>query len=138
LLIRKYTMNHKNVITELEKKYPGKLIIKLPENEPTEILCEIESTVDHPEYSMAIAVIDRSVPHYHKEVTELYEVLKGKLSVYVDGVEHKLEEGDKLEIKPGSHHYAVGDETRVRCTARPGWTISDHILSDTKQKRVDN
>ena len=129
-------MNHKNVITELEKKYPGKLIIKLPENEPTEILCEIESTADHPEYSMAISVIDKSVPHYHKEVTELYEILKGELSVYIDDVEHKLKEGDKLEIKPGSTHYAVGNETWVKCASTPGWVVSDHILEETDEERT--
>ena len=84
---------------------------------------------------MAIAVIDRSVPHYHNEVTELYEVLEGELSVFIDVVEHKLVEGDEFVIKPGSTHYAVGDETWVRCTARPGWTVEDHIMEETNTKR---
>lgn len=131
-------MNHVHVIAELKNQYPGCRIIKLPENNPTEILCEIESAEDHPEYSVAISVIDRSVPHHHNHMTEVYEVLTGKLSVFIDGVEHKLGEGDQLTIPPGTTHYAVGNETWIKCTCLPGWTVDDHIMADTNQKRVDN
>lgn len=131
-------MNHVKVITELEHNYPGKKIIKLPEGNPTEILCEIESTKDHPHYSVAISVIDRSVPHYHKQMSEVYEVLSGSLSVFIGGVEHKLNEGDTLTIPPNSTHYAIGNETWIKCTAHPGWTVDDHIMQDSNKKRVDN
>lgn len=128
-------MDYAQVIDQLSLQYPNYKIIRLPINNPTEILVEIEPTENHSDYSIAISVIDRSVPHYHKQVTELYEILKGDLSVYIDGVEHKLTKGDKLEIKPGSHHYAIGNETWVKCTARPGWTIQDHLMEYTNTLR---
>lgn len=131
-------MNYIHIINKLEKQYPGCKIIKLPENNPTEILCEIDPTEDHPEYSVAISVIDRSIPHHHNNMTEIYEVVTGNLSVFIDGIEHKLEEGDQLTIPPDSNHYAVGNETWIRCTARPGWTVEDHIMESTNKKRADN
>lgn len=124
-------MNHALVISKLEHQYPGRKIIKLPENNPSEILCEIDPTENHPDYSIAISVIDRSAPHYHNHMTEVYEVLTGKLSVFIDGVEHKLSEGDMLTIPSNSTHYAVGNETWIRCTAKPGWTAGDHILDNS-------
>jgi len=128
-------MDHKRVLTEINEKYPGRKIIKLPEDNPTEILCEIEPTEDHPEYSVAISVIDKSLPHYHKQVVETYEVIRGELTVFIDGVEHKLGEGEKLEVRPGQKHYAVGNETWIMCTAKPGWTVEDHIMEDSNKAR---
>lgn len=131
-------MDHSRVIAKLKQDYPDKKIIKLPEGNPTEILCEVDPPEDHPNYSIAISVIDRSAPHYHHHMTEVYEVLTGKLSVFINGVEHQLGEGDQLTIPPGTTHYAIGNETWIKCTAKPGWTLEDHILEDTKHKRVDN
>ena len=41
-------MNTKNVVNQLKSQYPGKPIIKNSKVEPTEILCEIEPTKEHP------------------------------------------------------------------------------------------
>lgn len=125
-------MDYVKVLAQLSSQYPNSKIIKLPENNPTEILVEIDPTQNHPDYSVAISIIDRSLPHYHKQVTELYEVLRGELSVFIDNVEHKLKEKDELEILPGTQHYAIGNETLVKCTARPGWTVCDHVLEEPK------
>lgn len=59
-------MDVKRVIEQLKKEYPSKKIIKNIENNPTEIICEIDPTEKHRIYSIAIAVIDQSIPHYHK------------------------------------------------------------------------
>ena len=60
-------MNVKRIVSELKKKYPGKKILQ--NGDPvSEILCEVESTNKHKEYSLAVAVIDRSLPHFHKEI----------------------------------------------------------------------
>lgn len=131
-------MDYKSVITKLEDRHPGRKIIKLPENNPSEILCEVDPTENHPAYSIAISVIDRSIPHHHNNITEIYEVITGNLSVFIDGIEHILTEGDKLTIPPGTTHYAVGNETWIKCAARPGWTVEDHIMDDTNKKRSDN
>jgi len=125
-------MNHKKVIEILKQKYPGKKIIKKDKNSPTEIVCEIDPTENHKDYSIVIAVIDRSIPHYHKITTEIYEVIKGELTIYKNNKEHKLKPGDKLTILPNEIHYAIGAETLVKTTGRPGWTISDHIIISNK------
>ena len=122
-------MNYKKVIEILKQKYPGKKIIKNDEKNPTEIVCEIDPTEDHKDHSVVIAVIDRSIPHYHKITTEIYEVIKGELTIFKNNQKHKLKTGDKLTILPNEIHYAVGQETWVKTTGRPGWVLSDHIIS---------
>ena len=65
-------MNVIRVVSELTKKYPGKkIILNTPEN-TTEIICEIEPTQLYPEKSLAVAVVDKIRPHYHKKLTETY------------------------------------------------------------------
>src|SRR5688500_7239142 len=107
--------------------YPGKHIVALPEEDPTEIICEIDPADEHPEYGTAIAAIKASVPHYHKKATETYKVLRGDLKLFVDDQQHVLEVGDTFVIKPEQIHYAEGDFTLVEVVSRPGWTPEDHI-----------
>ena len=121
-------MNKKRVLSQLQERYPDRSVIALPDDNPTEILCEVEPTSEHPEYSKAISIIDSSVPHYHEKITETYKVLDGSLKVVVDGIVHELDEGDELTIQPGSIHYAIGDETWIECKSVPGWIKDDHIL----------
>jgi len=121
------------VISKLKDKYPGKKIIKNPPDNPTEIICEIEPTSDHPEKSLAVAVVGRSPLHYHKHTTEIYEAIRGKLTLYKNGKKHKLNKGDKITIKPGEVHYVEGKETWFKTYSSPGWTFKDHILKIEKK-----
>lgn len=122
-------MNVEKVINELAQKYTGKKIVKNKEENPTEIICEIDPAANHPERGVAIAVIDRSEPHYHRKAIETYKVTKGELNVVINNQAHKLKEGEKLIIKPGDIHYAIGNETWVEVYSEPGWTPEDHILA---------
>jgi quercetin dioxygenase-like cupin family protein len=119
-------MNTQKVTDELRRKYSGKSIII---NEPEEILCEIEPTEKHPEKSLAMVVVGRSKPHFHKVTTETYEVISGELTVKVDGKKYILKKGEKLTLKPGQVHSAVGNETWFLTSSIPGWTPADHFLS---------
>ncbi|MBU1322603.1 cupin domain-containing protein [Patescibacteria group bacterium] len=121
-------MNVKRGIAELQQKYPGKKIICLPEDSPSEIICEIDPPLDHPEYSVAISVIDETAPHYHQKTTENYEIISGALTLVVDKQKYKMKAGDALTIKPNQIHSAVGNQTWIKCTARPAWTPQDHLL----------
>jgi len=121
-------MNKQNVIHQLKLQYPSKTIICIPNDNPTEILCEIEPSTEHGDYSVVIAVIDGSAPHVHKDTTEEYEVIKGELKLFKDGREYVLHAGDSITINPGEVHYARGNETWVKATSHPGWTPEDHIL----------
>jgi len=123
-------MNAKKVVEELEKKYPDKKIIKNDDDNPTEILCEVDPSTNHPEHGLAVAVIDKSQPHTHKKSKETYKVTKGKLALFVDGKKHELGEGEKLVIEPGQIHWAKGDETWIECYSEPGWTFKDHISKE--------
>lgn len=120
-------MNTDAIIETLGRRYPGKTVIKNSEEATTEILCEIEPAADHPAYSVAISVIDRTIPHSHKITTETYEVLTGTLTVYVDGVPHTMKEKQTLTILPGQVHWARGSETWIKVTSTPGWTVRDYI-----------
>ena len=121
-------MDVSKVIAELEKKYPGKAIFKNGSSNPTEIICEVEPSSDHPDYSVAVAVIDQSQPHYHKKTFEIYEIIKGKLELTVDRKVFKLSQGEVFKIPTGKIHSTRGDETWVQVTSHPGWTPEDHIL----------
>jgi len=129
-------MDTKKIIKQLQRDYPGKKIIKLPENNPEEILCEYELTEKHPDWSEAISVINKSVPHYHKKMTETYEVLNGDLVVHVNGKKHKIKKGETFVIEPNQIHWAEGDETWIKVLAKPGWTVKDHILIKTNKPRI--
>jgi mannose-6-phosphate isomerase-like protein (cupin superfamily) len=120
-------MNSSKVIDRLKATYPNKKIIALSSDQPTEILCEIDPVTDHPEYSVAVSVIDKSVPHYHNISTETYTVLEGELELFIAGTPHHLKQGESMIIKPGTTHYATGKETWVECRSEPGWTVADHI-----------
>lgn len=121
-------MNIDKVIEELNKRYPGKALFKNNEENTTEILCELEPAHEHPEYSNAVAVIDRSFPHIHLKTLETYKILKGALKLHIGNKTVELNTGDTYVIKPGNVHWAEGDETWVECYSNPGWLFQDHAI----------
>jgi mannose-6-phosphate isomerase-like protein (cupin superfamily) len=122
-------MNIPNVIEELKKKYPGKKIFLNNRQNCTEILCEVEPTGAHTTYSEAVSVIDKTDAHFHDKTTEIYKVIKGVLTLIVDGRKFVLNDGQSLTISPGQVHEAIGNETWIKCSAKPGWKKSDHHLT---------
>ncbi len=121
-------MDAKQVVARLKKDYPGKRIIRLCEGRSQEIICEIQPTSEHPAYSVAIAVVDRSLLHFHLESQELYEVMQGTLRLYCNQKMVLLHPGDTHLVEPGVHHFATGRETWVRVTSSPGWKQEDHYI----------
>ncbi len=122
-------VNTQSVLAELEALYPGKLIKKLPPDDPKEIVCEFDPKEDHPDWSLAVAVIDQSAPHYHRQTTETYMVIRGTLTLHVGNQELTLFEGQQYTIIPEQVHWATGDETWVEVYCSPGYTSDDHILA---------
>lgn len=121
-------MNSKKIIIDLNQEFPDRKIIAIPEQNPLEIICEIDPSLGHPEKSIAIAVVDESEPHYHLKSRETYIIEKGKLILTVDGKEHLLEKGQVFVVEPSKLHFAKGSATRVRIESVPGWTKEDHYL----------
>lgn len=121
-------MDKERVIESLSARFPGRKIVRLPEDKPTEIICEIEPTEDHPDYSVAVAVIDQSEPHLHNDSTETYKILGGEVTLFLGVAPVKLRAGDVFQIPPGTVHWATGNSSVVRVRSDPGWRPSDHIL----------
>jgi mannose-6-phosphate isomerase-like protein (cupin superfamily) len=120
-------MNAAKITSTFEKMYPGKKVVKNPGKITTEILCEVEPISSHPDYSVAIAVIDKSVPHSHKISSETYTVIRGTLKLHVNQETVELKRDQSYTVGPGTIHWAEGDETWIECLSRPGWTQGDHI-----------
>lgn len=117
------------ILKELKEKYPGKRIILNPLKDSTEIICEIDPTSKHPVKSVALVIVDKSKPHYHKKSTEVYKVIKGILNVYKNEKKYILKEKEKITIEPNVVHYVEGDETWFLTYSEPGWTFEDHIFN---------
>jgi mannose-6-phosphate isomerase-like protein (cupin superfamily) len=113
-------MNVEKVVGELQRKYPRKRIVKNDKDNPTEIICEVESALDNPKQSKAIAVIDRTVSHYHKKTTEEYKVLRGILILTIEGRDYSIPEGQSHTIDPMLCYSAKGDSAWVECISTPG------------------
>ena len=125
-------LNKDKLIAELKNQYPDKeIFFDPPESDtPHEIIVEIEPASDHPEHSLAMAVVGKSTPHYHKKTTEVYQAVKGELTITIDGVVHKLQPGEKITIEPGQVHSAEGNEAWFLTHSTPGWTFEDHVVFD--------
>lgn len=127
-------MNIPKVVSKLKKKYPGKKVVITDLQNPTEIICEVDPTEEHPTWSRAIAVVDSIRPHYHKKLTETYKVIKGKLIHYLGKESTQLNPGEKIVIPPGEIHWATGNETWFEVYSEPGWIPEDHILVTDRKK----
>lgn len=127
-------MNVDSIKQELAKEYGDKAVFLNEVNgSVTEMICELEPTSEHSDYSTAIAIIDKSEPHYHQLTTEKYKIIKGKLTLHVGEQQIELQEKDEYTIIPTSIHWAEGNETWVEVSSKPGWTIDDHIIASRKR-----
>jgi mannose-6-phosphate isomerase-like protein (cupin superfamily)/predicted enzyme related to lactoylglutathione lyase len=130
-------MNTKKVIQKLKEDYPSKKIYINTEDKPEEIICEIEPSSDHPEYSSAIAVIDKTTLHFHKQAAEIYYVLEGTLNLFIENSRQVLKKDEYAVIKPGEKHYAKGNETWVLVYSEPGWSKEDHLFEEKEEVEID-
>ncbi len=127
-------MNSKEIVATLRIEFPGKNIMELPPENPTEIICEVEPTIDHPDFSVAVAFIDHSDQHKHAISTETYEVEGGEVTLFTNGEVHVLKPSQSYVIQPGTLHRAEAKGARVKVTSHPGWTPEDHILVPAAKK----
>jgi mannose-6-phosphate isomerase-like protein (cupin superfamily) len=106
---------------ELARDYPG-AHIKVTKDS-AEIVAEIDP-------KRAVAVIERSLPHFHRNTTEVYHVLRGTLYVGYGGRGYVLGPGESLTIEPGNIHFARGaaGPTWVEVLSNPAWTEEDHLI----------
>jgi mannose-6-phosphate isomerase-like protein (cupin superfamily) len=102
--------------TELINAYPG-CHVKVAEDH-REVVAEISDT-------FAVAVIERSLAHFHRNTREVYRVLRGTLYVARGGQGHVLGVGETIVIEPGQiHSTRAPDEVE----SMPPWSVSDHFI----------
>ena len=140
------------MIQNLAHEYPGKKIIRLPDKNPQEVICEVAAAPDG-SWSVAVALIVKSLPHYHDETCEAYRVLKGAVRI-IDGAQTRHgkilmpqlfprnhEELGGIEyIWPGRVHcaWAVGRwPAKVLVLATPAWSPKDHHIRHDIKKPFD-
>lgn len=117
------------IIQKLNQWYPGKKVLRLPEDTPTEIICEVEPSVDHPNWSEIVAVIKKSQPHYHTISTEVYKIKEGQLILHIENETLVMNPGDTYTIRPNQVHWAEAtDWAWISATSKPGWVPTDHIF----------
>lgn len=106
---------------ELLKAYPGSRV-KVADDQ-REMVAEIR-----PEF--AVAVIERSLPHFHLKTREVYQVLRGALCVACAGKGYVLQMGQTIAIEPGQIHSAsaVGEPVWIEVESEPPWTADDHFV----------
>jgi mannose-6-phosphate isomerase-like protein (cupin superfamily) len=114
-------MDTEKIRAELMEAYPG-CSVKVAEDE-REMVAEIR-----PEF--AVAVIERSLPHFHLKTREVYRVLRGALCVARAGQGHVLQKGDAIAIEPGQIHSAraVGEPAWIEVESEPPWSATDHFV----------
>ncbi len=71
--------------------------------------------------------IDDARPHFHRRATELYYVLEGEGTLYLDGQQYPLKKGSIAHIPPGVVHAARG-RMRVLVVGIPEIAEDDVIL----------
>jgi mannose-6-phosphate isomerase-like protein (cupin superfamily) len=104
---------------ELVRTYPGCRVIV--GEDKREMIAEITP-------GRAVAVIERSQPHFHGKMREIYRVLRGTLYVACGGQGHVLREGETLSIEPGLIHYAraANEPAWIEVASEPPWSAEDH------------
>jgi mannose-6-phosphate isomerase-like protein (cupin superfamily) len=78
----------------------------------------------------AIAIIERSQPHFHTEITDTYGILRGTLVVARAGMGVVLQVDDSITITPGQIHHAqaLADPAWIEVICDPAWRAEDHLV----------
>ena len=110
-----------NIRVELMNTYRG-CSIKISEDR-REMIAEVSN-------GYAVAFIERSVPHFHLKMSEIYRILRGTLYVSSGGKGYVLHKGDTMTIEPGLVHFARGDggPAWIEVESMPPWSPDDHFV----------
>lgn len=107
---------------ELVHTYPGCRVVVADDQQ--EMVAEIRA-------GFAVAVIERSKPHFHERMQEIYRVQRGVLYVACGGRAYVVRGGESIAIEPGLIHYAtaVGEPAWLEVESEPPWSPEDnHVL----------
>lgn len=106
---------------ELLNEYPGCNVVLSADK------CEMVAEISD---GLAVAVVERSVPHFHQETKEVYRVLRGILYVACAGRGRVLRQGDSMVIEPGESHFSqcTREPAWIEVQSEPPWSSRDHFI----------
>jgi mannose-6-phosphate isomerase-like protein (cupin superfamily) len=90
--------------------------------------------MDDPDRTASLHVLTvcrSSRVHYHRRLTELYFVLKGRGHMELDGARYRIRPGSAVLIKPGCRHRAVGRLTILNVPV-PAFDPADEWFDDER------
>jgi len=103
-----------------------------PENITCGIMRKLTTTEDFKGMDFAqVTITDATNEHYHRQLTEVYYVLKGSIVVEVDGEKENLEKGSLIMIYPNTKHKAwktSKEDAKILVVCCPPWNEKDEIL----------
>ena len=120
------------MIQDLAWRFPRGEMKRLPEENPTEVIIDIYRDPDG-RYSAEMAIIARSRPHHHQEITQVYLVIDGSIELF-EGGEMRVS-GRRVDSKSGPQiifprkvHYAeaVDRPATVLIVSTPARSVTDH------------
>ena len=75
--------------------------------------CAVQVTADT---EMAVFTeLARQDRHYHREATEIYMVVEGRMTIEVEGREYALNAGDMIVVNPGAVHEVKRGNEKFIC-----------------------
>lgn len=128
-------------IADFVARYPGRPVIRLPEENPEEVIIEIMQSSDK-KFGIAVALILKTRPHKHLKTSEFYKILGGKVDIFLGDPQTKtaftIDENDPgrqfIFLPPPAAHSAVAEElAEVLVISCPAWDPNDHILLKEEQ-----
>ena len=76
-------------------------------------LCPVQVTADT---ELAVFTEQASQDrHYHREATEIYMVVEGRMTIEVEGREYALNAGDMIVVNPGAAHEVKRGKEKFLC-----------------------
>jgi len=113
------------------------IIRKTKDSKPKDITCgvmrKLTSSEDFKGMDFVHVTIRNSTKeHYHKKLTEVYYVLKGSITMEIDGRIKNLEEGSLIMIYPNTKHKAQKkskEDAEILVACCPPWSEEDEILT---------
>jgi len=112
------------------------IVKKVKDAEARDITCGImhnlTTTEDFKDMDFVhVTVTAETKEHYHKQLTEVYYVLKGAIDVELDGTIEHLEKDEMIMIYPNTNHKArktSEEDAEILVICSPPWAEEDEIL----------
>lgn len=96
---------------------------------------ELSDRRDWPHMNAAVAEITDDDRHHHAVATELYFVLEGHGTMYIDGDTVNLGPGSYVLLKPGAVHRATanpGERLKILVASSPSYNSDDTIPDESE------